>query len=324
MLAFARRPRAHERMRGSTNGRFALARAPVTMNDGAMSDRPACYPEPSVASAAARLPLLDVLTSPVPQGRFDSPIDDRHVLCLHLGAPVPVSYRAGCVERGGTRLHGQFCVVPAGSSTRWTLSQPATSLLLRLAPSSLRESAEAIGVGASDIDLAPAIHIRDAQVERIGWMMQAEDHDAYPGGRLFADSLATALAARLLSMQARPAAQPERALPAWRLRRVVEYVEAHLDADLRLAELAEVAGFSPSHFKAMFKQATGMPVHRFVLERRVERARDRLLEGGANVTDVALETGFAHASHLARCMQRLLGTSPSQVAAMARRRRRSR
>lgn len=317
MLARSQWHRAHEWMVGSTIGRFALARTRIAVNDGAMNDRPACYPGPSIAASAAQLPLLDVLTSPVPQGRFDSPLDDRHVLCLHLGAPVPVSYRAGRVERGGTRLHGQFCVVPAGSSTRWTLSKPATSLLLRLSPASLGESAEAMGVRGQGIALAPAIHIRDAQVERIGWMMQAEDHDAYPGGRLFADSLATALAARLLALQLRPTAKPSHALPAWRLRRVVEYIEAHLDADLRLAELAVVAGCSPSHFKVMFKQATGVPVHRFVLERRVERARMRLLEGGANVTDIALETGFAHASHLARCMRRLLGVSPSQIAAAA-------
>ncbi|WP_300616886.1 AraC family transcriptional regulator [Dokdonella sp.] len=285
-----------------------------------MSDRPACYPEPSDAlprAGPARLPQLDVLTSPVPQGRFDSPLDHRHVLCLHLGGPVPVSYRAGRQERDGVRLHGQFCVVPAGSSTRWTLSRPATSLLLRLAPSSFGESAEAIGLRTGNVELAPAIHIRDPQIERIGWMMQAEDHDAYPGGRLFADSLATALAARLLALQVRPAVKPGRALPAWRLRHVIEYVEAHLDADLTLGELAEIAGFSPSHFKAMFKQATGTPVHRFVMERRVERARARLLEGGASVTQVALDTGFAHASHLSRCMRRLLGVHPSQIAAAA-------
>ncbi len=291
-----------------------------------MSDRPACYPEPAAAlqpsALPSRLPQLDVLASPVPQGRFDSPLDHRHVLCLHLGEPVPVSYRAGRHERGGVRLHGQFCVVPAGSSTRWTLSRPATSLLLRLAPSSLRESAEAMAFGTRDVDLAPAIHIRDPQIERIGWMMQAEDRDAYPGGRLFADSLATALAARLLALQLRPTAKPSHALPAWRLRHVIEYVEANLDADLTLAELAAVAGFSPSHFKALFKQATATPVHRFVLERRVERARQRLLEGGANVTDIALETGFAHASHLARCMRRVLGVSPSQIAAAAPKRTR--
>ncbi|MCS0628679.1 AraC family transcriptional regulator [Telluria mixta] len=274
-----------------------------------MTDRPACYPSPSTAP----LPLLDVLTSPVPPGRFDSPVDERHVLCLHLGAPVPVSYRAGKAERQGVRLHGQFCVVPGGSSTRWTLSRPATSLLLRLAPAHLRATAEDMGPGARTFDLAPAIHIRDPQIERIGWMMQAEDHAAHPGGRLFADSLASALAVRLVALQSPLTPVPARALPAWRLRHVIDYVDAHLDRDLTLAELAAVAGFSPSHFKALFKQATGTPVHRFVLERRVERARLRLLEGQDSVTAIALDCGFAHPSHMARWMRRLLGFSPSQL-----------
>jgi len=290
-----------------------------------MSDRPACYPAPPApllsGFGSERMPLLDVLTSPVPSGRFDSPVDDRHVLCLHLGDPVPVTYRVGKGERQGVRLHGQFCVVPAGSSTRWTLTRPARSLLLRLTPSLLHETADAMGLPSQDSDLAPSIHLRDPQVERIGWMMQAEDQDAYPGGRLFADSLASALAARLLALQSRSAGAaqgPARALPAWRLRRVLEYIEAHLDEDLALAELAGVAGFSLSHFKPLFRQAVGMPAHRFVLERRVERARIRLLEGGSSLTDIALDTGFSHPSHMARCMRRVLGVSPSQVAGSVR------
>jgi AraC family transcriptional regulator len=288
-----------------------------------MSDRPACYPAPPAPLLSAigpeRMPLLDVLTSPVPSGRFDSPLDDRHVLCLHLGDPVPVSHRADHHERQGVRLHGQFCVVPAGTSTRWTLSRPARSLLLRLTPSLLADTADAMGLGSPHAGLASSIHVRDPQVERIGWMMQAEDHDAYPGGRLFADGLAAALAARLLALQSRKAAPSTgRALPAWRLRHVIEYIEANLDKDLTLAELAGVAGFSLSHFKPLFRQAVGMPAHRFVLERRVERARARLLEGAGSLTDIALETGFAHPSHMARCMRRVLGASPSQIAGSSR------
>ena len=260
------------------------------------------------------MPQLDVLTSPVPQGRFDSPVDGRHVLCLHLGAPVPVSYRAGRYERQGTRLHGQFCVVPAGSSTRWTLTAPAKSLLLRLNPSLMQDTAEHMRLGP---DLAPAIHIRDPQIERIGWMMQTEELDGHPGGRIFADSLASALAARLLALQTlasrRPVTEPVRALPAWQLRAVQDYVEAKLDQDLTLAELAAVAGFSVSHFKELFRQAAGMPVHRFVLGRRVERARHLLLEGKLTNTEIALEAGFAHPSHMARCVRRYLGQAPAQL-----------
>ena len=285
-----------------------------------MIDRPSCYPEPPATLLAGansdRLPLLDVLTSPVPSGRFDSPVDHRHVLCLHLGAAGSVTYRAGRYERRGVRIHGQFCVVPARASTRWTLTAPAKSLLLRLAPSLLRDTAEAMDLGSEAGELASSIHIRDPQIERIGWMMQAEDHDAYPGGRLFADSLASALAARLLTLQSRGASSTSmtvRALPAWRLRQVIEYIEAHLDQDLTLAELARVAGFSLSHFKPLFREAAGMPVHRFVMQRRVERARVLLLEGRSNVTEIALATGFSHPSHLARCMRRMLGMSPSQL-----------
>jgi len=291
-----------------------------------LSDRPPCYPRPSTPSSAdgasARPPLLDALTSPVPAGRFDSPVDGRHVLCLHVGAPVPVTYRAGSRERSGVRLHGQFCIVPAGTTTRWTVSRPARSLLLRLAPSVLRETADAAGRPPSDASLAPAIHVRDPQIERIGWLMQAEDDAAYPSGRLFADGLAAAFAARLLAVGTRrPApASPRGALPAWRLRQVIEYVEAHLGEDLALAELAGVAGYSVSHFKTLFTRAVGAPVHRFVLERRVERARTLLLAGGRSVSAVALEVGFAHPSHLARCMRRVLGVTPSQLVAGSARR----
>jgi AraC family transcriptional regulator len=277
--------------------------------------RPSCYP-PVPARAfdgpsRSGLPALDVLTSPVPSGRFDSPVDDRHVLCLHLGGAVPVTYRADGVERRGTRLHGQFCVVPAGSSTRWTLSASATSLLLRLAPEQLREAAEAMQLASDATNLAPAIHIRDPRIEQIGWLMQAESRDGYPSGRLFADSLACALAARLLKLGTPKAqlADRTRAMPPWRLRKVFDYIEANLDEDLKLAVLAEVAGFSVSHFKALFANAVGMPAHRYVMHRRVERACACLADGGMSTMEVALATGFAHPSHMARCIRAIRGST---------------
>lgn len=287
-----------------------------------MADRPSCYPE-SPRPARPRehadfaAPRLDVLTVPVPQGLFDTPFDPRHVLCLHQGGPVPVSYREGRYERSGVRVQGQYCVSPANGTTRWTMSGPAISLLLRVTPQLIDETAQAMGSGGGRIELAPAAHLRDPQIERIGAMMQAEERERYPSGRLFVDALADALAARLLALQQRrfaaAAGAPAQALPAWRLRRVIDYIEAHLDADLTLAELAAVAGFSVSHFKPLFKRATGVPAHRFVLERRVERARQRLLESAQGLSEIALETGFADASHMARCMRRLIGVSPMQV-----------
>jgi AraC family transcriptional regulator len=181
--------------------------------------------------------------------------------------------------------------------------------------------AYATGLSSGEFDLRPSIHIRDWQIEQIGWMMQLEASEGHPNGRLFADSLASALAARLINLQAPSVSANEkqvRKLPTFLLRRVVEYIEAHLDQDLGLAELASVAGYSLSHFKPLFRNAVSMPAHRFVLERRVQRARISLLEGKKNITEAASEAGFADPSHMARCMRRILGCSPSQIADYSR------
>ncbi|HYG66938.1 MAG TPA: AraC family transcriptional regulator, partial [Anaeromyxobacteraceae bacterium] len=98
------------------------------------------------------------------------------------------------------------------------------------------------------------------------------------------------------------------------LRRVTEYIEAHLDRNLSLARLAVVAGLSATTLKTSFRRATGVTVHAYVVRRRVERAQALLARGDRSVGEVALEAGFAHQSHLARWMRRLHGVTPRAVA----------
>ncbi|WP_394834300.1 AraC family transcriptional regulator [Pendulispora rubella] len=270
-----------------------------------------------MTGSSARAPLLEILTVPVPSGLVEPPLDDHAVLDLHLGNPVDVTCRMDGRDRRGLQIQGHFSVVPAGAAHRWTFAQPSRALLIRMTPSLLGETAEAMGLGSRGAELAALHQVRDPQIECLGWMLHSEDHDAYPGGRVFADSLATALAARLLGLRSRhgdSASKSNRVLPAWRLRKVIDYIEAHLDEDLTLAELAAIAGFSLSHFKLLFKQSMGLPVHRFVLERRAERARTLLLSGRKNMIAIAAEAGFANPSHMARCVRRIFGATPSQIA----------
>jgi AraC family transcriptional regulator len=102
------------------------------------------------------------------------------------------------------------------------------------------------------------------------------------------------------------------------LRRVTDFIEAHLDDDLSLRRLAPVAGLGLSHFKLLFRGSTGLPLHQYVIRRRVERARQLLAEGELPMSLVALEAGFTHQSHMARHMRRLLGVAPSALARRAR------
>jgi AraC family transcriptional regulator len=67
------------------------------------------------------------------------------------------------------------------------------------------------------------------------------------------------------------------------------------------------------HFKVLFRETLGMPVHRYVVQQRVERAKALLLQGKLSTSQVALETGFAHQSHMAHWMNRLLGVTPREI-----------
>jgi AraC family transcriptional regulator len=98
-----------------------------------------------------------------------------------------------------------------------------------------------------------------------------------------------------------------------RLARVFDYVRANVGSDLSLNELAKVAGVSPSHFKTLFKQSVGVPVHQYVIRRRVEYATELLQRNDPPLADVALQAGFANQSHLARWMKRLTGVTPAML-----------
>jgi AraC family transcriptional regulator len=127
------------------------------------------------------------------------------------------------------------------------------------------------------------------------------------------DSLGTAMAACLLdrhSSMARAMRAHAQGMSGHRLRQVLSHIEYNLGRELSLKEIAAVAGVSVSHCNAAFRQAVGMPVHQYVIQRRVERAKSLLGEGRLSISQIAAETGFAHQSHLAYHVRRLLGVSP--------------
>jgi AraC family transcriptional regulator len=134
-------------------------------------------------------------------------------------------------------------------------------------------------------------------------------------GRLYADSLSTALAIRLL-LVSRSLQQPSRVtlspLPRRILRRVVDRMEAGLDADLTLADLAAESGYSRTHFTRMFKAATGQTPHRHLLELRLGKAQSMLPNSGLSLTEIALACGFSSHAHLSSAFRSRFGMTPSE------------
>jgi len=177
-------------------------------------------------------------------------------------------------------------------------------------------AAEELGVGRNRFEVVNCFQVRDSQIEYICWALKAEMERGYPTGRTFLDSLSMALAAALVRCHSSLASvqnPSNTSMSGHRFRQALSYIEGNLQQDLSLNEIAQAAGVSASHLKATFRQLTGVPVHQYVIRRRVERAATLLAQGKLSISEVAQEAGFAHQSHLAKHMHRLLGCSPKAV-----------
>jgi transcriptional regulator GlxA family with amidase domain len=96
------------------------------------------------------------------------------------------------------------------------------------------------------------------------------------------------------------------------MRRVREYVDAHLGGSMDLATLAGVAGVSIHHFARGFKQSAGVTPHHYLTQKRVECAQDLLGNTDLSLSEIALAVGFSDQSHLARHFRQMLGVTPGQ------------
>jgi AraC family transcriptional regulator len=196
----------------------------------------------------------------------------------------------------------------------WEDAGPTTFLSIALDHSLIRSTAEEMGLDPDGLVLEPELQIKDPRLEHIGWALKAELEARDSGGRLYAEGLGRALAAQLLRrFECLGRGQSDRGLTRRQRRAVTDYIEQHIAADLSLRELADIAGVSASHFRSLFKESMGVPPHQYVIQRRVRHATRMLMRGAPRLSEVALRTGFADQSHMARCMRRLLGMTPSTV-----------
>jgi AraC family transcriptional regulator len=158
--------------------------------------------------------------------------------------------------------------------------------------------------------------VDDELVRQIGYRILRElaDND---GGSLLVEHLAMSLMLHLSAAYSSNGTSiarhpPPGALDKRRLSRVVDHIEANLGRDLTLADLARVACLSPHHFARAFRDATGVPPHRFVTGRRLLLAQRLLADPSMTLSQVAFACRFASQSTFTRAFQRQVGTTPGE------------
>lgn len=253
----------------------------------------------------------------------ETPIWHIPAVFLHLqtGAPARHDWRsAGKLHRtvAGTRsIH----LLPPGPDRSLANRDQTEGIVLSIAPAFLQKVL-ADSLPGGRLELVEKFAFEDGQIERLVAALHIETEAGAPTGRLFGQTLASALVVYLAQRYSTspPKVSAHRGgMPSARLKRVLDYIGAKLDEDLSLLVLANVVGMNLYYFARLFKQSTGLSPHRYVLEQRVARAKQLLHTPEMTVLEAGVRTGFGDQGHFTKVFRRFVGVTPTKFRAQASR-----
>jgi AraC family transcriptional regulator len=237
------------------------------------------------------------------------------------GSGSVVTRQAGGILDRTVAERGTIWLMPAGLQQDFVdLSGPVPEILHIYLPSN-HFSPDSLGV---DLDKSMVASLRyesgfqDPLVAGIASSIVSELKTPTSSGRLLAETLACSLAARLVQNHFSPSAAQtfpritQEGLERRRLSRVLDYIEANLEGDLTLDNLASIACLSRFHFARAFKAAVGQPPHQYVSAKRLERAKALLIRGDQSLVDVALSLNFSCQANFTRAFRQVTGQTPGQ------------
>jgi AraC family transcriptional regulator len=255
---------------------------------------------------------------------FDLRRLEHHLTLTPEGHPTWVSARVdGTPLERFSLVPGQLTLLPAGQRIHGYADGLGEREEVRLSfePEFVRH-AVALDVNPSRLCLLRSMDLRNPIILQALAALGREARHPGPMGRAYAESLVLLTVIELVRHHSTLAAAANRraaGLPSGRLRRVIDYIEAHLGEQVSLLTLAAEAGVSAAHLARVFKRAMGRSVHRYLLDRRVEWAAALLGGTDRAIAEVAQVTGFSSQAHLTTAFHRLNRTTP---AAYRRHRRR--
>jgi AraC family transcriptional regulator len=233
-------------------------------------------------------------------------LSGRHKIRRQIGAHV--------VE--GWSDPGTINLTPPGVEGTWEASAPSRAAVVVIRPEFLsRAIEEHWGADSRKVEIIKQFLIRDPVIEALTLNLAREATGGSPAGRLYAESACEFLAHHLIyrySSLSRPPPRSVGGLSSRRLRLVRGYIEDTLGQSIKLRELAALAGISARHFERAFRKSTGSSPHAYVMERRLQTARDLLInQRELPIEQIAVRLGFSSSSHFSSAFRRRTGFTPT-------------
>jgi AraC family transcriptional regulator len=174
---------------------------------------------------------------------------------------------------------------------------------------------EAAGKVNREIELRNVHKLRDPRITALMTAVNFERASGFPSGRLFLQSIEVALAAILIqsySLSIKARRPIKGGLSDVGRRNVINFVRSRISEDLSLVDMAAVTGLSVTHFSHAFKKSMGKSPHQFVLQQRVQCAKELITSSNLRMIDIALACGFKTQQHFARIFREMSGLSPTE------------
>jgi AraC family transcriptional regulator len=248
-------------------------------------------------------------------GAVEIPVHEHSTFCLHLQTSGPIEMDWHSAGRSGHIRSGSGNLILLTPGTRDSLLWygPSQRIVASVAPSLLRQAAEQLGL-ARLYDFENNWSFQDEQLRLLLTEMEREMSSGWLMGSLYGDLLSMSLSIALVKKYNRLAALPapsKGGLSRANLRTVLAFIEAHLDHDLRLEQLAAIANLSVFHFARAFRESLGQTPHQYIVQMKVHRAQTLLAQPEWTIAQVASAVGFASASRFASAFRATTGASPS-------------
>jgi AraC family transcriptional regulator len=247
---------------------------------------------------------------------FDS-ISNFHAVFVYQGQAGKLNVRGDGRQRRIPLVQDEISFAPADCAFH---SEPEDMVMesvgLIIDPHWLQGLGETTGLSKGRLSLRPALGERNTRMAEILKLLNDDLRQNHPFGRVYGDSLLAALGTALIShLTPAQTAEPAGPLTSRQLQLVTSYIHDSLAKEIRLRDVATLVGYSEFHFHRLFSRTTGMRLHEFITQARLEQAERLLRQSDFSVGQIAAEVGFSDAGHLSRHMRRRRGLSPSEFRA---------
>jgi AraC family transcriptional regulator len=239
----------------------------------------------------------------------------HHCITIQLAGRTHHWRQAGGERGDGTSIAGKIFSTVAGVPIRWCWDRPAEVVNAWIAPDRLRSFlAAGAGDDIGEVELVDRFCADDPLLVQIGLAFRNQAIAPGPFAKLMVDGLVATLLAHVGQRHSNHAAAAKPliagGLSARRLKQVLDHIDKSIGGEIELQELAAIVEQGSFHFQRCFKQSTGMPPHRYIVERRVARACELLATTRLALVDIALSCGFADQSHFGRVFLRYRAMTP--------------